>query len=58
MGFAGRWSLALSLLPDRDDRSWACGITKQNDPLSNLPPAVYQPADSGDTLPLPKINAI
>jgi len=27
---------------------------KKNDPLANLPPAVYQPASSGDTLPLPK----
>jgi hypothetical protein len=26
---------------------------KANDPLANLPPAVYQPANSGDTLPLP-----
>ncbi len=28
--------------------------TKKKDPLSGLPPAVYQPANSGDTLPLPK----
>jgi cytoskeletal protein RodZ len=27
---------------------------KKSDPLANLPPAVYQPANSGDTLPLPK----
>jgi cytoskeletal protein RodZ len=27
---------------------------KNNDPLANLPPARYQPASSGDTLPLPK----
>jgi cytoskeleton protein RodZ len=27
---------------------------KKSDPLANLPPAVYQPASSGDTLPLPK----
>jgi cytoskeletal protein RodZ len=27
---------------------------QKHDPLSNLPPAVYQPASSGDTLPLPK----
>jgi cytoskeleton protein RodZ len=26
----------------------------KSDPLANLPPAVYQPANSGDTLPLPK----
>jgi cytoskeletal protein RodZ len=28
--------------------------SKASDPLTNLPPAVYQPANSGDTLPLPK----
>jgi cytoskeleton protein RodZ len=28
--------------------------SKKSDPLANLPPAVYQPASSGDTLPLPK----
>lgn len=27
---------------------------KSSDPLKNLPPARYQPANSGDTLPLPK----
>jgi hypothetical protein len=27
---------------------------KPKDPLTNLPPAVYQPANNGDTLPLPK----
>jgi hypothetical protein len=27
---------------------------KASDPLKNLPPAVYSPAGSGDTLPLPK----
>ena len=27
---------------------------KKSDPLKNLPPAVYQPANSGNTLPLPK----
>jgi cytoskeleton protein RodZ len=27
---------------------------KNNDPLVNLPPARYEPASSGDTLPLPK----
>lgn len=26
----------------------------KNDPLKDLPPAVYQPANSGDTLPLPR----
>ncbi len=27
---------------------------RKNDPLNGLPPAVVQPANSGDTLPLPK----
>jgi len=27
---------------------------QKSDPLKNLPPAVYQPGNSGDTLPLPK----
>jgi cytoskeletal protein RodZ len=27
---------------------------KNNDPLANLPPARYEPASSGNTLPLPK----
>jgi cytoskeleton protein RodZ len=27
---------------------------KNNDPLANLPPARYEPASPGDTLPLPK----
>jgi cytoskeletal protein RodZ len=27
---------------------------RKSDPLANLPPAVVQPANSGDTLPLPK----
>jgi cytoskeletal protein RodZ len=27
---------------------------QNRDPLAGLPPAVYQPANSGDTLPLPK----
>ena len=33
---------------------WAWHHHKKSDPLKNLPPAVYQPAGSGDTLPLPK----
>jgi cytoskeleton protein RodZ len=33
---------------------WAWGHHKASDPLKNLPPAVYQPPDSVDTLPLPK----
>ena len=33
---------------------WGLRQHKKNDPVSKLPPAVYQPANSGDTLPLPK----
>ena len=33
---------------------WAWEHHKKSDPLKNLPPAVYQPAGSDDTLPLPK----
>jgi cytoskeletal protein RodZ len=33
---------------------WAWRHHKASDPLKNLPPAVYSPASSGDTLPLPK----
>jgi len=33
--------------------SWAVRRHKAHDPLANLPPAVYQSSNSGDTLPLP-----
>ncbi len=33
---------------------WAFHHHQKNDPLKKLPPAVYQPAHTGDTLPLPK----
>lgn len=33
--------------------SWAVRHYKAHDPLANLPPAVYQAGNSGDTLPLP-----
>jgi cytoskeletal protein RodZ len=33
---------------------WAWRHHKRNETAPNLPPAVYQPASSGDTLPLPK----
>ncbi len=33
---------------------WAWRQHRGADPLANLQPAVYQPASSGDTLPLPK----
>ena len=33
---------------------WAWRHHKKSDALAGLPPAVYQPASSGNTLPLPK----
>jgi cytoskeletal protein RodZ len=33
---------------------WAWRLHKKSDALAGLPPAIYQPASSGDTLPLPK----
>jgi cytoskeletal protein RodZ len=33
---------------------WAWRHHQKSDPLKNLPPAVYSPANAGDTLPLPK----
>jgi cytoskeletal protein RodZ len=33
---------------------WAWRHHKTRDPLKNLPPAVYHPGNSGDTLPLPR----
>jgi len=33
---------------------WVWHRHQKADPLKNLPPAVYQPAGGGDTLPLPK----
>jgi len=33
---------------------WAWRHHQKRDPLKNLPPAVYQPASSDDTLPLHK----
>jgi len=34
--------------------TWAWRHHRANDPLKNLPPAVYQATTTGDTLPLPK----
>jgi len=33
--------------------SWAWHHHQRHNPLAGLPPAVYQPANNGDTLPLP-----
>ena len=52
LGFAGLALLTLLVLAALG--LWAWRHHQANDPLKDLPPAVYQPANSGDTLPLPK----
>ena len=52
MGFAGVAVLAIDIIGAAIFLTWK--HHKKSDPLSNLPPAVYQPANSGDTLPLTK----
>ena len=52
MGVAGCALLALALMAGLS--FWAWRHHQKSDPLKNLAPAVYQPANSGDTLPLPK----
>ena len=52
MGFVGVLALAGILILGLV--FWVWRHHKTSDPLKNLPPAVYQPANSGDTLPLPK----
>lgn len=52
LGVAGLILIALILLAGSSILAWH--HHKTTDPLKNLPPAVYQPANSGDTLPLPK----
>ena len=51
MGLAGFAVVALTLIIGVS--FWAWRHHQKSDPLKNLPPAVYQPANSGDTLPLP-----
>jgi len=51
MGAAGFALIILALIVGVS--FWAWRHHQKNDPLKNLPAAVYQPADSGDTLPLP-----
>jgi cytoskeletal protein RodZ len=52
MGFAGVVAVVVFVVAGLAVFAWK--HHKHNDPLTNLPPAVYQPANSGDTLPLPK----
>ena len=52
VGFAGIIIAALVLIVGLS--YWAWHRHQKSDPLKNLPPAVYQPANSGDTLPLHK----
>ena len=52
LGFAGIAIFGLAVIVSLS--FWAWRHHQHSDPLKNLPPAVYQPASSGDTLPLPK----
>ena len=52
LGFAGVAVLAFIVVAGAG--AWAWRHHRASDPLRNLPPAVYQPANSGDTLPLPR----
>ena len=51
MGLAGFAVVALVLIFGVS--FWAWRQHQKSDPLKNLPPARYEPANSGDTLPLP-----
>ena len=52
MGFAGVAIVGAALIIGLS--VWVWHHNKKANPLKNLPPAVYQPAGAGDTLPLPK----
>jgi cytoskeletal protein RodZ len=52
MGFAGAVAVVLVVIAGLAFLAWK--HHKHSDPLANLPPAVYQPANNSDTLPLPK----
>jgi cytoskeletal protein RodZ len=52
MGVAGLIIIVLAVIGVISFLAWK--HHQKNDPLKNLPPAVYKPANSGDTLPLPK----
>ena len=51
MGFAVIVLVAVALIVGLS--VWVWHRHQKSDPLKNLPPAVYQPAGSGDTVPLP-----
>jgi cytoskeleton protein RodZ len=52
VGFAGLIAIAVVVALGLALLAWR--HHQKTDPLKNLPPAVYQPANSSDTLPLPK----
>jgi cytoskeletal protein RodZ len=52
VGFAGLAIIGLMVVLALSVLAW--WQHRKHDPLKNLPPAVYQPVSSGDTLPLPK----
>ena len=52
VGFAGVAIVVAALIIGLS--VWVWHRHQKADPLKNLPPAVYQPAGAGDTLPLPK----
>lgn len=52
VGFAGLAIIGLALIIGLS--VWALHHHQKSDPTKKLPPAVYQPAHDGDTLPLPK----
>jgi cytoskeleton protein RodZ len=52
VGFAGLLAIAVIVALGLSFLAWR--HHQASDPLKNLPPAVYSPANAGDTLPLPK----
>ncbi len=52
VGFAGVIAIVVVVVAGMS--FWAWRQHQKSDPLKNLPPAVYQPANSSDTLPLPR----
>jgi cytoskeletal protein RodZ len=52
LGVAGVVLIGLAVVAVLSFLAWR--HHKNSDPLKNLPPAIYQPANTGDTLPLPK----